>query len=139
MITPIIILSSFFIAIAFIVNESNAKTLLSGYNTMSEEERQQFDIKSYIPFFRRFHIFLGISLLVISLILFYLVNRDWCVIFITTYPIIAYFYFIRKGIRFSKEPNKKQKTVTYIVMLVLLIVLALISFELINNIGDIKI
>ena len=67
--TPILILSSIFIAIAFIVNENNAKYLLSGYNTMSEEERMKFDIKSYIPFFRNFHIFLGISLLIISLIL----------------------------------------------------------------------
>ena len=37
MITPILILSSIFIIIAFIVNENNAKYLLSGYNTMSEE------------------------------------------------------------------------------------------------------
>lgn len=39
MTTPILILSSLFIAIGFIGNENNAKYLLSGYNAMSEEEK----------------------------------------------------------------------------------------------------
>ena len=81
MIVPILILSAIFIAIAFFVNENNAKYLLSGYNTMSEVERQNFDIKSYIPYFRNFHIFLGVTLVIISLILLYFVNSDWSGIF----------------------------------------------------------
>ena len=35
-----------FIAIAYGVNEKNAKLLLAGYNTMSEQERKNFDLKS---------------------------------------------------------------------------------------------
>jgi hypothetical protein len=38
--------------IAFFVTENNDKSLLSGYNTMSEQERQKFDIKSYIAYFK---------------------------------------------------------------------------------------
>lgn len=134
MITPILILSSIFIAIAFIVNENNAKYLLSGYNTMSEEEKMKFDIKSYIPFFRNFHIFLGLSLLIISLILLYFVNPNWSGIFLVAYPLLAYMYFIWKGIRFSR--NKAQKRVTYFVIFGLFLLLLFIVFDFKNTLKD---
>ncbi|HBK84391.1 MAG TPA: hypothetical protein DDZ41_12505, partial [Flavobacterium sp.] len=51
MIITITLLSLVFIGIAFLVTENNAKYLLSGFNTMSEDERQKFDIKSYIAYF----------------------------------------------------------------------------------------
>jgi len=50
MIFIIILLSLLFIVIGFIVTENNAKSLLSGYNTMSEEDRKLFDLKSYTLF-----------------------------------------------------------------------------------------
>jgi hypothetical protein len=43
---------------------------------MSEQERQKFDIKSYIAYFKKFHIFLGISLFIIGSILYYFINPD---------------------------------------------------------------
>ena len=33
-----------FIGVAYGVNEKNAKLLLAGYNTMSEQERKNFDL-----------------------------------------------------------------------------------------------
>ena len=134
MIVPILILSAIFIAIAFIINENNAKYLLSGYNTMSEVERQNFDIKSYIPYFRNFHIFLGVTLLIISLILLYFVNSDWSGIFLGTYPLLAYMYFIWKGMRFSR--NKTQKTITYFVIFGLFLLLLFIVFDFKNTLKD---
>lgn len=136
MIVPILILSSIFVAIAFIVNENNAKYLLSGYNTMSENERQKFDIKSYIPYFRNFHIFLGISLLVISLILLYLVNSVWSGIFLGTYPILAYVYFIWNTNQFVKVKSKKQNITTYLSMCVVLIIFIVIVYNLKNSLND---
>ena len=68
MLVAIIIISSLFTGIAFIVTESNAKYLLSGYNTMSEKERENFDIKSFVPYFRKFHLVLGSLLFVFSLL-----------------------------------------------------------------------
>lgn len=130
MITPILILSSIFILIAFIVNEKNAQYLLSGYNTMSQEERQNIDIKSYIHYFRNFHLFLGISLLIISLFLFYIINPDWSMIFIGTYPIIAYTYFIWKGNHFLKTKNKKQKIMISVSICIMLTLFIFIVFNL---------
>lgn len=136
MIIPILILSSIFIIIAFSVTEDNAKYLLSGYNTMSEEEQQKFDIHSYIPYFRKFHLVLGISLLVISLLLYYFVDSDWCGIFLGAYPILAYIFFIWKGKQFSKEKNTKQNIKTYGAMGIMLLLLVFLMFEFKSSLND---
>ena len=136
MIVPILILSAIFIAIAFFVNENNAKYLLSGYNTMSEIERQNFDIKSYIPYFRKFHIFLGVTLLIISLILLYFVNSDWSGIFLGTYPILAYVFFIWKSNQFTKNKSKKQKVTTYAAMSVMFLLFSVIIYEFKSSLKD---
>ncbi|HLF51034.1 DUF3784 domain-containing protein [Flavobacterium sp.] len=136
MIVPILILSAIFFAIAFIVNENNAKYLLSGYNTMSEVERQNFDIKSYIPFFRNFHFFLGFSLLIISILLLYFVNSDWSGIFLGTYPILAYVYFIWKSNQFAKNKSKKQNITTYIAMSVMFLLFVVIIYEFKSGLKD---
>ena len=56
MIVPIIILSLIFIGISFLINQNNAKDLLSGYNTMSDVEKQNFDIATYVPYFKKFNL-----------------------------------------------------------------------------------
>ena len=47
-------------ACGYIVNENNADPLLSGYNTMTKDEKSNFDLSSYLIFFRKF--MLNISL-----------------------------------------------------------------------------
>lgn len=136
MIIPILIISIVFIAIAFIVNENNADQLLSGYNTMTKEEKENFDIKSYLQYFRNFHLFLGSSLLVFSLLLYFFVNKDWSGIFMGTYPILAYIYFIWKGNKFAKKQNKKQKITTYIAMGVMLLLFLFLAYEFKNSFND---
>lgn len=136
MIVPILILSTIFIAIAFNINENNAKFLLSGYNTMSEVERQNFDIKSYIPYFRKFHILLGVTLLIISLILLYFVNSDWSGIFLGTYPILAYVFFIWKSNQFAKNKSKKQKILTYTAMIMMFFLFLVIIYDFKSGLKD---
>lgn len=142
MIIIITILSITFIGIGFLVTENNAKYLLSGYNTMSEEDRQNFDIKSYIPYFRNFHIFLGISLFIICLSIYYLINPDWSGIIMATYPIIAYVYFIWKGNQFSKSNDKKQKRknkfAVFFMFAIFLAISAMFFYSLQDNILEIN-
>ena len=135
MIYVILFLSILFIAIGFIVTETNSKYLLSGYNTMSEEEQEKVDIKSYIVFFRNFHTFLGSSLLVFSLLIYYFVNKDWSGIFLAFYPIIAYVFFIWYGTKFSKD-RKKNQISSIIGIVVLVVVLIFIGFEFVNGIKE---
>ncbi|UOE39788.1 DUF3784 domain-containing protein [Chryseobacterium suipulveris] len=136
MIVPITILSILFIGIGFIITEKNAKYLLSGYNTMSENERGKFDIKSYIPYFRNFHIFLGLSLFVICLSVYYFIDPDWSGIVMTTYPIIAYIFFVWKGNQFSKLNNKKSNRKTIMTMIFLVVVFITIAGMFLNSLND---
>ena len=43
-------------ACGYIVNEGNADLLLSGYNMMSKDEKNNFDLSNYLAFFRKFMI-----------------------------------------------------------------------------------
>lgn len=61
MVYVIAAISAFFLCMAFVVTAKNAKYMLSGYNTMSNEERKNVDLKGLISYFRNFFIFLGIS------------------------------------------------------------------------------
>ena len=129
MLYAIIGMSLLFVAIGFIVTENNAKYLLSGYNTMSEAERKQFDIKTFISYFRKFHIFLGSSFLVFGLILTYFVNPNVGGIFLGIYPLLAYFFLVWKSFKYSKVMStKKNKISIYILVGTLIFVIGIFFF-----------
>ena len=101
--------SLLFIVVSFSLTENNAQYLLAGYNTISEKERKKVDIKSYIPFIRNFHLFLGFSFFVIGILLLYFISESAAGIFLAGYPILAYIYFIWK----SKDSFKGISSKTY--------------------------
>lgn len=108
-------MSLLFVAIGFIVTENNAKYLLSGYNTMSEEARKKVDIKSYIPYFRKFHIVLGISFLVLGYGI-NIINKNGAGIFLAVYPILAYIYFAITSSKFSEGLKRKSNKIGLFVL-----------------------
>lgn len=115
-------LAVLFFGMAFIVTASNAKNLLAGYNTMSDEERSKVDIVGYISFYKKFHIFLSISFLIGGLMLFYLVGELSSGIFIAVYPLLMYSYFLYKGMSYwNSDKNKKLAWFTLIFMLAVVI------------------
>jgi hypothetical protein len=128
MITAAIILSVVFTSLGFIVTDQNAKYILSGYNTMSEADRAKMDIVSYVRFFRRFHIFLGLSMLAGFFILT-LVNNNWAGSFIIIYPLLAYVFLIAKGNKFYRG-TKGQRVGTYVGMAILIVVVTGVSTDL---------
>lgn len=97
----IIICNVTFICAAFIVNENNADMLLAGYNTMSKKEKESFDLKKYLVFFKKFFIKLAIYTSLIFLTFY--------IVFDETTAFIAYFisvllpmpYVIYKGYKFK--------------------------------------
>ena len=86
---------------AYIVNENNADMLLAGYNTMSKKEKESFDLKRYLIFFKKFFINLAIYSSLIFLFFY--------VVFDESTASIAYFisvllpmpYIIYKGNKFK--------------------------------------
>lgn len=126
-------LSIFFVAIGLLVNEGNARYLLSGYNTMKEEDRKKVDIKSYIPYFRKFHIFLGVSFFVIGSALTYFINDNIGGIFLAIYPILCYLFFMVSMSKFSNSGKNGNRTGIIILLITLLFVIGLIAMGLREN------
>lgn len=77
--------------------------MLSGYNTMTKEERSKVDIKGLILHFRNFHLFLGISFFAISMPLISYVSLTAGTIFICIYPVVAEIYFVISARKFSNK------------------------------------
>lgn len=100
-------MSLLFVAIGLALTENNAKYLLSGYNTMSEEDRSKVDIKKYVPFFRNFHIILGVPFFMIGTALTYLISESVGGIFLSIYPILGYIYFLIAGGKYWKGFSTK--------------------------------
>ena len=123
-----------FIAMAFLVTENNSKYLLSGYNTMSEAERTKVDIKSYIPYFKKFHLFLGVSFIAIGLLLHFAIGESASGIFIGVYPILAYIYFMRESNKYWKGSSSKwNKIGLYVLVATLILVVGLLAMGFKEN------
>lgn len=101
MFLALIITNICFVGVAFVTNENNADMLLAGYNTMSKKEKESFDLKNYLIFFKKFFIKLAIYTSLIFLIFY--------IAFDETTAFIAYFisvllpmpYVIYKGYKFK--------------------------------------
>ncbi|RTE54721.1 DUF3784 domain-containing protein [Arenibacter aquaticus] len=126
--------SLLFIGIGFLVTENNAKYLLSGYNTLDEKERKRFDLKKYLPYFRKSHIALGSSLLVLGLLLHYGISETASGIFLGVYPILAYIYFILKSNTYwTGKQNRWNKIGIYILIATLALIIGLLALGLMES------
>lgn len=126
----IIGMSLLFVVIGFTVTQDNAKYLLSGYNTMNEEDKKKVDMESYIPYFRKFHVYFGISFLIFGLLLTNLISENAGGIFLGVYPILAYMFFIWNSSKFSKGLSTKgNKIVVFVLLGVLVFILGLFVTE----------
>ncbi len=84
---------------------------------MSKSEQAQFDLDAYIPAFRRFHIFLGLSTLLVGLELYFWVSKNAGLIFVTIYPILAYVFFIFWGKKYESGKMQRRSSLGIIVLL----------------------
>jgi hypothetical protein len=100
---------------------------------MSEEERKKVDIKSYIPYFRKFHIILGISFFVLGFGI-NLINKNAAGIFLAVYPILAYIYFAIISSKFSGGlKTKSNKIGIFVLAGALIFVIGLIAYGFKEN------
>ena len=89
------------IFIAFGINENNAKYLLAGYNTMSKEKKEAFDLINYLKFFKKFFISLTIYSTLFFAI-FYIAFDEIIALIAYCVPIVvATPYMIYKGNKFK--------------------------------------
>lgn len=117
MIIPTLLLSVVFVSMGFLVTKNNARYILSGYNTMSEQQRSLVDIDGYLQFFKQFHLFLGISIFVLVMIVG-VFDANLSAIILGTYPLLAYCYFVLKGDRYFPD-IKSRKIWTKVTVVIL--------------------
>ena len=102
MILALIFVNIIFIAIAKYINTENAKFFLAGYNTMSDKERDNFDLVNYLKFFKSFFIKLTFYSNLIFAVTYFLYTEEvaaiaWCISLTIPWP-----YFIIKSQKYSK-------------------------------------
>lgn len=119
-------MSVLFVCMAFFINEKNSEYLLSGYNTLSKAEREQFDITGYLKVFKRFHLILGATLLPGTLLI-QLINEAAASIFMIMYVLLGYFYFLLRTRSYSAHV-KNQKTLVYGSLAVMMISIIGVSY-----------
>ena len=136
MIVAITILSLLFVVISILINEKNGKFLLSGYNTMSEEEKLNFRFVDYVRYFKKYILLIGISMFIVSTIVLYLINSDWSGIVMVSYLFLAIIVFIWKSNQFYIVKTKKQNLKSIFSIIVMLFLLGFILYEFNNTLKD---
>lgn len=97
----IIITNICLIGSAYIVNENNADMLLAGYNTMSKKEKESFDLKRYLIFFKKFFINLAIYSSLIFLFFYIVFDESTASIAYFISVLLPMPYIIYKGNKFK--------------------------------------
>ena len=102
MILALIFVNIIFIAIAKYINTENAKFFLAGYNTMSDKERDNFDLVNYLKFFKSFFIKLTFYSTLIFAVTYFAYSEEvatiaWCISLTIPWP-----FFIIKSQKYSK-------------------------------------
>ena len=92
-----------FIIISKAINRENSKMLLAGYNTMSESEREKFDIDGYLNFFKPFFFKLGAYSTLIYFITLFTFHQGIAVIAYTISILISLPYIVIRGNKFYKK------------------------------------
>lgn len=118
-----LLLGALFAAVGLIVTERNARYLLAGYNTLPEEERAAFDLKSFLIRFRRFHLALGLSVAVIGSLLNLIGSGFFAGLFLAIYPLVAYLMF------FLRLRLSGRRAFAGILVLVMALILVLALFQ----------
>lgn len=128
MLAFVIIFSLAIVGLGYLVTPGNARYLLSGYNTMKEEDRKKVDIEGYLKVFKKFHLYLGTTLLVGGLLLYYLSKPDFAIMFVALAPILAYVGFIIYTGRFQMDIYKDHRWTGYLAAAILLFVAIFIIY-----------
>lgn len=126
MIVVIILISMLLAGIGWLVNEKNAKYLLSGYNTLNESQRKQFDLPGYLYLFRRFHLIMGTSLMLIGLSVFYFYGVRVGGLFLAIYPVVGYIIFAYRTDYFWRRTGSNLNKVGLVVLLISLLMVLLL-------------
>jgi hypothetical protein len=114
--------------IGFLLNEKNASSMLSGYNTMSDKDKKEVKISEYIRFFRKFHFYTGILIMFFSL-LFYFTNLvDYIGFSLLFFSLAGYTFFIFKSQFYFPPHKRKTNLIAFYIMLIINVAVIILLF-----------
>lgn len=123
----IIFLGALFMAIGLLVTKKNAAHVFTTYSHLPYLTRSKVDASREAKAFRRFHFFLGGSLLLVGLGIYDLVDSMAAILFAVLYPLAAYLFFMARSFKGSTRKEARALTFGIFVMagsiLVVLLVL----------------
>ncbi|MDO4728266.1 MAG: DUF3784 domain-containing protein [Bacteroidota bacterium] len=126
----VILLSLIYIVLPFLINKQNADSLLSGYSNMNEEEKANFDLEGYLLFFKKYFIFNGIFQMLIGLVVYYCIDQDSSIIAVVNWMLLSLVVFTFIGQRFHKVPNRKQKRMVWLGIIILVLTFVFFNIDL---------
>ena len=94
MILAVIFTSALLAICGYIVNENNADSLLAGYNTMTKDEKNRFDLVNYLKFFRKFMLSISLFTGIIYFISILFFNEETSAIIYAICLCVPWPYFI---------------------------------------------
>jgi len=101
----LMVFSSSAIALVYAINhdpltKDNAPQILAGYNRMNKAQQSKFNLDAFVPYFKKFHLYLGISFIILGLLISYFLTKGVFSTFVIAYPILAYIYLFWYSRRF---------------------------------------
>lgn len=127
MILGIGIVALVFFGISFIITHGNAAQLLSGYNTMSEQERESVDIVGYVNYFRKFYRMFSLTYFLLGVLIYYFVNVDAAGVYMVIAPLIAVLIQSVRSAKYNiQNNNKSAKVVGALLVGIIVLVIGLL-------------
>ena len=127
---PIILVSGALIYLPYILNENNADYLLSGYNSMSEEKRKNFDLKGYLKFLKTTFPAIG-GVVLIQFVPFYFLDRSHYGMVVMVFIIcLALPIIIIKSQRFDHNLKSRNRIVIFVVCGILALIPFAMSYSI---------
>lgn len=118
------------------VTESSAPYLLSGYNTLSTEEKGRVNIKGLVSFWQKFHKILALFILVFGSTAYFILDEDLSILGSIVAILLAYGWSIGKSTSFYPPLSASKKHVTLFVQFVMLGLSLFITFSYLNDIKE---
>jgi len=140
MLTPSLITAFIFCFIGGILNEESAPSLLSGYNTMSDEKKQKVNFKGIIFNFKRVFYTIAVLLVAIGVLSYFIENDNlWASLLslTITWGLIPLFFLGKKYN--TNTYSKWQYAINYFVILFLFSLGFFIVYTIYNPEGSLKI
>ena len=101
LIFTIIFMSITYLLIGFGINKVNAEYLLAGYNTMTSEQKQKFNIEKYLEFFNSFFKKLCLYPPISFGLMYILFEGEQLILIWSLIQMLPFIWFTKKSLKFK--------------------------------------